>query len=657
MRPSLAVAASLLLASRALAQCPPAPEGKSFSPAPVVGGFFGDDVAIDGNRAFVGSPNVPSLPAGQGAVDVFERVGAAWVHVQTVVPVAAEFQRAGHSIAADGGAIVSGASRVAYAGQTTGAAFVFEDSGAGYVQTALLVAPDRTVSDNFGASVAVSGDLVAVGAPAHFEPNGASGAVYVFERDTFGTWAFSAKIAPVDGAFGDDFGALVALAGSRLVVASPRDDSAATDAGSIYVFDRVAGAWVQAAEHFSPDAGPSVQFGFSLDFDGATGIVGSPNSLDAAGMSTGAAYVFDLASGPGAFVVKLLASDAARFADVGWSVAVDGDRILVGAPSTLLSGATYVFRRAGVIWSEVAKLTSASSAFGSGVGWATASRGGRAIASAPSDQEMGFDSGAVYHFDLGSGPEIVTQPADDCGWPGATATFTVAAAGPGPITYAWRKGAVPLADGGNISGAATPTLTIAALAPGDAGRYACDVTNACGGVSTRPARLVVETLSTILAGNVNGGAGPVADVLFVNGGNGGPPDRRIALTVGDPFRLRIEVPPAGPASAVYVVYVWGGEPKPMTCERLPGNTGTIAMPTPFSGRAPQPKKIANTTGSLRPGATDWPGPPLQLAPHTLLDRPNGLGVVVKFTLQGIIQDAGAPNGVAAVTNGIIVSVN
>lgn len=139
----LVLASRLLLAPGSFGQCPPVFEGKSFAPASSAGGFVGDDVAIEGARAIVGSPNVPSLPAGQGAVEVFERTGA------------------------DG---------VDFAGLNAGAAFVFEEAGAGYVETGPLFATDRQVTDNFG-----EGRLVATSVR---DDSGAldGGWIYVFDR-------------------------------------------------------------------------------------------------------------------------------------------------------------------------------------------------------------------------------------------------------------------------------------------------------------------------------------------------------------------------------------------------------------------------------------------------------------------------------------------
>ncbi|MCX8091420.1 MAG: PA14 domain-containing protein, partial [Verrucomicrobiae bacterium] len=90
-------------------------------------------------------------------------------------------------------------------------------------------------------------------------------------------------------------------------------------------------------------------------------------------------------------------------------------------------------------------------------------------------------------------PTITSQPATQTKNPGETATFTVAASSSSPLTYQWRKNGVNLANGGNISGATSPTLTIANVQLADAAFYSCVVANAGGSVSSAAAQLVVAT--------------------------------------------------------------------------------------------------------------------------------------------------------------------
>jgi hypothetical protein len=96
-------------------------------------------------------------------------------------------------------------------------------------------------------------------------------------------------------------------------------------------------------------------------------------------------------------------------------------------------------------------------------------------------------------------PTITQQPAARNVCPGGTATFTVAATGSGTLTYQWQRNGVNLSNGGNISGALTPTLTVANVSVGDAADYRCAVSNAGGRTDSNPAALTIRAATEILA--------------------------------------------------------------------------------------------------------------------------------------------------------------
>jgi len=126
-----------------------------------------------------------------------------------------------------------------------------EDAGARYpllvdpfVEQAKLTASDGAAADNFGFSVAISGDTVVVGAPFDdIRANRGQGSAYVFVKPG-GGWAGalteSAKLIASDGAAGDNFGFSVAISGDTVVVGASGDTIGAnTDQGSAYVFGSV----------------------------------------------------------------------------------------------------------------------------------------------------------------------------------------------------------------------------------------------------------------------------------------------------------------------------------------------------------------------------------------------------------------------------------
>jgi hypothetical protein len=89
---------------------------------------------------------------------------------------------------------------------------------------------------------------------------------------------------------------------------------------------------------------------------------------------------------------------------------------------------------------------------------------------------------------LGAAPVITQQPAYAAVPQGSPASFSVAATGTG-LTYQWRRNGTPLANGGRVSGATSPTLQISQVIASDDGRYDVAITGSCGGATSNPAFL------------------------------------------------------------------------------------------------------------------------------------------------------------------------
>lgn len=90
-----------------------------------------------------------------------------------------------------------------------------------------------------------------------------------------------------------------------------------------------------------------------------------------------------------------------------------------------------------------------------------------------------------------SPPVITTQPVSRTNNAGTTATFTATATGTS-LNYQWRKNAVDLVNGGNVSGATTATLSLTAILTGDEGSYSVVITNIAGSATSSDAMLTVQ---------------------------------------------------------------------------------------------------------------------------------------------------------------------
>src|SRR5690606_2923115 len=105
-------------------------------------------------------------------------------------------------------------------------------SGAFVLQT-LLTLDGGVAGERFGASAAVEGELLAVGAE---RAQGDAGAVALL-RWSNGAWTEKARLIASDGAAGDRLGSAIAVSGDRVLVGAPFHDELAVDAGAAYVFD------------------------------------------------------------------------------------------------------------------------------------------------------------------------------------------------------------------------------------------------------------------------------------------------------------------------------------------------------------------------------------------------------------------------------------
>jgi hypothetical protein len=159
------------------------------------------------------------------------------------------------------------------------------------VETAKLVAGDGLPGDDFGTRVAIDGDDIAIGAPERDDLGTRSGAIYVFEFQGSG-WVEAAKLLTSDGAAVDLVGTVLDISQDTIVAGVYGDDDLGPSTGAIYVFEDVAGAWSETQKLLASDARPSHSFGSELSLSGSSLLVGALND-DALGAFAGAGYLFE----------------------------------------------------------------------------------------------------------------------------------------------------------------------------------------------------------------------------------------------------------------------------------------------------------------------------------------------------------------------------
>ena len=323
--------------------------------------FLGYSTAISGNTLVIGDVNDDTFAGTDaGSVYVYVRDGANWVEQQKLFASdGAPFQLFGHSVAISGDTIVVGASgSVTGAGFSTGAVYVFVRQGNTWTEQQRLTASGGALSDQFGYSVAISGNTIVVGAST--DDTGAgfdAGSVHVFVK-VGDLWGFQQQLFAGDAANGDEFGTSVAVEGDRIVIGAYHNTTPSVfEAGSVYVFERAGAIWSQQAELFANDAATSDFFGWSVGLSGNT-IVASAYRDDSV---RGSVYVFEGGGFNWIQKAKLVADDRASDDRFGYSVAISGNRVVVGAyladPFSIMNaGAAYIFDRNGTIWTQTQKL-------------------------------------------------------------------------------------------------------------------------------------------------------------------------------------------------------------------------------------------------------------------------------------------------------------
>ncbi|RZV37536.1 MAG: hypothetical protein EX272_05235 [Chromatiales bacterium] len=311
------------------------------------GDEFGGDVALDGDTAVIGARRNDDNGVDSGLAYVFKRSGTAWSQqTRLVASDGAAGDEFGYSVAISGDTAVVGAPRGNDKGEDSGSAYVFTRSGSTWRQQAKLVASDGAVGDVFGISVAISGDTVVIGADLADEKGSNSGAAYVFSRSGI-TWSQQVKLIADDGAAGDLFGIRVTLFGDTAVIGAARDDDKGDESGAAYVFKRSGTDWFQQAKLSASDGAANDRFGTRVAIYRNTAVIGAILA-DAAADNSGSAYVFTRSESTWSQRAKLAASDGAANDVFGWSVAIYGNTVMIGAPTSIIAmpggtGSAYVF--------------------------------------------------------------------------------------------------------------------------------------------------------------------------------------------------------------------------------------------------------------------------------------------------------------------------
>ncbi|MGB0372044.1 MAG: InlB B-repeat-containing protein [Opitutales bacterium] len=428
--------------------------------------FFGRSVALSSGYAFVGA-------YGDDSVYVFERTGNSWNEAQTLSgPEGSSF---GFSLGFDGTSLIIGADREDTVWTDSGRSYIYTFDGSDWSEDAAIDAGEGGNSTVFGSSISLQGDLAAIGAKDDHDNGLSSGAVYIF-RQSGGTWSEEAKLLASDGAASHEFGFAVALDTDTVLIGDPydsvidtrngsafvfvydngiwteqqklvasdgapndffgnsvaieddyalvgarADDPAGINSGSIYAFTRNVDTWSQS-QNFAPiDVAAYDEFGFSLAIDGVYAVIGSYRD-DPSETNSGSAYVYENIAGTWTGRRKLTASDGSESDEFGYAVAIDGDTLAIGAPkynfdsdSSPSTGAVYVFERSGDNWNQQQILTDSTGENLDYLGNSVSISGDTIAAGAPRSDSEFSNSGSfiIFEFDQNTWNERYKVSAED----------------------------------------------------------------------------------------------------------------------------------------------------------------------------------------------------------------------------------------------------
>jgi hypothetical protein len=462
------------------------------------GDVFGWTVAISGNTMVIGAANEDSNATGvngnqndenspnSGAAYVFVRNGTNWVQQAYLKASNTRLVSSfGAAVAISGDTIVVGAygedsngtgvngDQWTFDTVDSGAAYIFVRNGTNWSQQAYLKASNPETFDNFGWSVAVSGDTAVVGA--YNEASGTtgvngsqtnntapgSGAAYVFVRSG-NKWTQQAYLKASNTQSNDNFGHAVALSGNTVVVAADNEDSNAvgvngnqsnnnaTNSGAAYVFVRNGTNWTQQAYLKASNTEAFDLFGYSVGLSGETMVVGAAREdSNAAGVNgnqsnngavqSGAAYVFARNGTNWTQQAYLKASNTRSNDSFGCSSSISGETLVVSAHwedsnatgvngnqnNTLAvnAGAAYVFVRNGTNWMQQAYIKASNTDSNEFFGESVAISGDTVVAGAYFEDSAAtgvngneannsaLSSGAAYVFTgLGLDRRLIISP-------------------------------------------------------------------------------------------------------------------------------------------------------------------------------------------------------------------------------------------------------
>jgi hypothetical protein len=322
---------------------------------------LGYRVAISGDFAVASSPfddvggNVE-----QGSVSFFHFNGSTWDIVQKVTEAggsAGDFF--GASVAISGDYAIIGTPGDDFSPHINqGSASIYHYNGTAWVFLQKCADPTGQQEDFFGISVSIDGNFAVVGANLDdIGPNSNQGSACIFQKNG-SVWAYMQKINDAFGATEDNYGTSVAISGNNIIVGEPGDDitfNADQGAALFYYFN--GSSWVLRIKLTDANGNAGDNFGFSTSISGNNVAIGSPN-YDWTQTNQGVVSLYRLNGNAWEFVQRLQAGEPGESEGFGYSIAISGNFLIVGTPNDNvgginLKGSATIYEKVGIGWAKL----------------------------------------------------------------------------------------------------------------------------------------------------------------------------------------------------------------------------------------------------------------------------------------------------------------
>jgi hypothetical protein len=242
-------------------------------------------------------------------------------------------------------------------GYGAGAVYLFEVANNSHTQEQRLISSDGMDSDSFGTTIDIDGDLLVVGAPQDdISGNQDAGSAYLFKRGTNGQYSEIAKLLPEESQSGASFGYAVAIENGVIAVGAitqkiVTNGNDKRNVGSVFIFKSTTSGEFSFIQKIEPPSKTFNQnnFGAALTLNDNLLVISEPNPVNN-DWNSGAVHLFRIKNdGTAGLTSSIYSPNPRSYGKFGHSVAIDGDRLVIGAPGEdsdngSQSGVVYVYQ-------------------------------------------------------------------------------------------------------------------------------------------------------------------------------------------------------------------------------------------------------------------------------------------------------------------------